>query len=96
VTSHVKPRARVSCENNDSSDKLPVLDHFRFRHAPFDYLKVDQKEIKLVMVDLKKIKFTKCSIMFKAYCEGGDGRGCKHLKISEGVDLGLVLVGLQG
>jgi len=38
-----------------SSDKLPVLDHFRFRHAPFYYIKVDWKEIKLVMVDFLKI-----------------------------------------
>jgi len=37
-------------------DKLPVLDHFRFRHAPFYYLKVDWKEIKLVMADFFKIK----------------------------------------
>ena len=28
-----------------SRDKLPVLDHFRFRHTPFYYLKVDWKEI---------------------------------------------------
>jgi len=34
-----------------SSYKLPLLDHLRFRHAPFDYLKVDWKEIKLVTVD---------------------------------------------
>jgi len=37
-----------------SSDKLPGLDHFRFRHAPFYYLKVDRKEIELVMVDFFK------------------------------------------
>jgi len=34
-----------------SRDKLPVLDDFRFRHTLFYYLKVDWKEIKLVMVD---------------------------------------------
>ena len=34
---------------NKSRDKLPVLDHFRSRHAPSDYL--IWKEIKLVMVD---------------------------------------------
>jgi len=39
-----------------SRDKLPVLDHFRFRHAFFYYLKVDWKETKLVMVDFVKIK----------------------------------------
>jgi len=44
----------VADRNYGSRDKLPVLDHFHFRHAPFYYLKVDWKEIKLVMVDLKK------------------------------------------
>jgi len=45
----------AACDDK-SRDKLPVFDQFRFRHASFDYLKVDWKEIKLAMVDFFKIK----------------------------------------